>query len=88
MKFSGMSLEVKFSAYHQPHLAEVNLLRYILVLRDDTLKRNRYEQSPYPSTSLVFGVMQINRIKNHSTKDVETNTKALIANLRKSPSAN
>jgi hypothetical protein len=85
-KFSRMSLEIKFTAYHEPHLAEVDLLRYILQLRNDILKRNRYEQSPYSSPSLVFGVIQINRMKNRSTKDMETNTNATTANFRKSPS--
>lgn len=47
MKFSRMSLEIKFTAYHEPHLAEVDLLRDILLLRDDILKRNKYEQSSY-----------------------------------------
>jgi hypothetical protein len=50
------------------------------------LKRNRYEQLPYSSPSVVLGVMQINRIKNHLRKDMETNTIATTANFRKSPS--
>jgi hypothetical protein len=86
MKFSRMSIEIKFNSYRVPDLVEVDLLSSIVLLRNDILRRNKYEPSPYYSPSLVFGVMQINRIKNRSTRDMGTNTPSTSANLRKSPS--
>ena len=86
LKFSRMSIEIKFNAYHVPHLIEADLLSYILLLRNDILKKNKYESSPYSFPSLVFGVIQIKLFKKRSTKDVETNTMSTSANLRKSPS--
>jgi hypothetical protein len=86
MKPSRMSVETKFTAYNTPPHVEVDLLSHILSLRNDILRRNKYEPSPYSSPSSVFGVMQINLIKNRATSDMETNTNSLSVNLRKSPS--
>lgn len=80
MKWCRMSIEIKFTAYHTPHPLELDLLR------NEILRKNKYEPSPYSSPSLVFGVMHIKRTKTHVTRDVETNTRATSANLRKSPS--
>jgi hypothetical protein len=46
LKFSRMSIEIKFNAYHVPYLIEAELLSYILLLRNDILKKNKYESSP------------------------------------------
>jgi hypothetical protein len=86
MKASRMSVEIKFTAYHTPSHVEVDLLSDISALRNDILRRNKYEPSPYISPSLVFGVMQIDLIRNRSTREMGTNTSATTANLRKSPS--
>jgi hypothetical protein len=86
MKASRMSIEVKFTGYHTPHALEADLLSYIVLLRNDILKRNKYESSPYSFPSVVFGVMQINLMQNRATREIGTNTPATSANFRKSPS--
>jgi hypothetical protein len=86
MKASRMSIEVKFTAYHTPHSVEADLLSDTVLLRNDILKRNKYEASPYSFPSLVFSVMQLNRLQNLATKEIGTNTISTSANLRKSPS--
>jgi hypothetical protein len=86
MKASRMSIEVKFTAYHTPHSVEADLLSDTVLLRNDILKRNKYEASPYSFPSLVFSVMQLNRLQNLATKEIGTNTNSTSANLRKSPS--
>jgi hypothetical protein len=37
MKFSRMSIEIKFNSYRVPHLVEVDLLSSIVLLRNDIL---------------------------------------------------
>lgn len=86
LKYSRMSLEIKFSAYFTPHVVENDLLSCILLQRNEILKKNKYETSPYSSPSLVFGVMQLELNLNRSTVETGTNTIATSANLRKSPS--
>lgn len=86
MKASRMSIEVKFTAYHTPHPVEADLLSFIVLLRNDVLKRNKYDTSPYLFPSIVFGVMQINLLKKRVTREIGTNTNTTSANLRKSPS--
>jgi hypothetical protein len=86
MKASRMSIEVKFTAYHTPHSVEADLLSDTVLLRNDILKRNKYEASPYSFPSLVFSVMHLNRLQNLATKEIGTNTNSTSANLRKSPS--
>jgi hypothetical protein len=85
MKASQMSIEVKFTAYHTPHSVEADLSSDTVLLRNDILKRNKYEASPYSFPSLVFSVMQLNRLQNLATKEIGSITNSS-ANLRKSPS--
>jgi hypothetical protein len=84
LKYSRMSLEIKFSAYFTPPTSEVDLLSTIISSRNDLLRRSKYEVSPY---SLVFGVIQLSLLHSRTTVDAETNTvDRTSANLRKSPS--
>jgi hypothetical protein len=81
-----MSIEVKFTAYHLPHPVEADLMSFIVLMRNDILKRNKHDTSPYSFPSLVFGVMQINQLENRATREIGTDTHTTSANLRVSPS--
>jgi hypothetical protein len=70
LKASRMNIEVKFTAYHWPHPVEGDLLSFVVLLRNDILKRNKYDTSPYSFPSLVFGVMQINHLQNRDTREI------------------
>ena len=88
LKHSRTSLDVKFSSYFTPSISEEDLLSTIISLRNELLKRNKFEVSPYSSPSLVFGVIQLSMLQNQTTTvDVETNTvERTPAKMRKSPS--
>jgi hypothetical protein len=79
-----MSIEVKFTAYHTPHSVEADLLSDTVLFRNDILERKKYEASPYSFPSLVFSVIQLNRLQNLATGEIGTNTNSTSANLRKS----
>ena len=49
LKYSRMSLEIKFSAYFTPPVSEADLLSTIISSRNDLLRRSKYEVSPYSS---------------------------------------
>ena len=87
LKQSRMSIEIKFSSYFTPHLSEADLLNDIILLRNDLLKRNKYEASRYSCPSSVFGNIELSKQQSRTTVEVGTNTKDTVsANLRKSPS--
>ena len=88
LKHSRTSLDVKFSSYFTPSISEEDLLSTIISLRNELLKRNKFEVSPYSSPSLVFGVIQLSMLQNQTTTvDVETNTvERTPAKMRESPS--
>jgi hypothetical protein len=87
-KHSRTSLDVKFLSYFTPSISEEDLLSSIISTRNDLLKRNKFEVSPYSSPSLVFGVIQLSILQNQTAVvDVGTNTvDRTPAKLRKSPS--
>ena len=87
LKYSRMSLEIKFSAYLTPPVSEADLLSTIISSRNDLLRRSKYEVSPCSSPSLVFGVIQLSLLQSRTAVDAGTNTvDRTSANLRKSPS--
>ena len=87
LKYSRMSLDIKFSAYFTPPISEVDLLSTIISSRNELLKRIKYEVSPQSSPSLVFGVIQLSLLQNRTAVDAGTNTvDRTSANMRKSPS--
>ena len=61
LKQSRMSIDVKFSSYFTPHLSEADLLHDIVSLRNDLLKRNKFEASRYSCPSSVFGDCRLER---------------------------
>ena len=85
---SRTSLDIKFFSYFTPSISEEDLLSTIISVRNELLKRNKFEVSPYSSPSLVFEAIQLSMLQNQTTTvDVETNmVERTPAKLRRSPS--